>query len=96
MTIDRELVLKLENLAKLELSENERSKLTTDLNKILSMVEKLEELDTSGIEPLIYINDESVGLREDRIENQVDPKDALANSPDHDGTYFKVPKVLQK
>ncbi len=95
MTIDRELVLKLENLAKLELSEEERAKLRSDLNNILSMVEKLQELDTAGVEPLVYINEEVSKLREDAIKNQVGQKEALANAPDHDGTYFKVPKVIE-
>ena len=57
------------------------------------MIEKLEELDTSGIDPLIYINEEVNKLREDSIQNQVSLNEALSNAPDHDGTYFKVPKV---
>ncbi|MEZ4932426.1 MAG: Asp-tRNA(Asn)/Glu-tRNA(Gln) amidotransferase subunit GatC [Saprospiraceae bacterium] len=96
MTVDRNLILKLENLAKLELSEMERSKLTSDLNNILSMVEKLQELDTTGVEPLVYINEEVNRLREDVISNQVSQNAALSNSPDQDGTYFRVPKVLSK
>ena len=94
MTIDHNLILKLENLAKLELSEEERLKLTGDLNNILSMVEKLQELDTNGVEPLVYINEEVNKLREDKVCNQVDQSSALSNAPDQDGTYFKVPKVL--
>lgn len=96
MTIDRNLILKLENLAKLELSETERSKLTSDLNNILSMVEKLQELDTTGVEPLVYVNEEVNRLREDVISNQVSQDAALSNAPDQNGTYFKVPKVLSK
>lgn len=96
MTVDRNLILKLENLAKLELSEAERNKLTSDLNNILSMVEKLQELDTTGVEPLVYINEEVNRLREDVISNQVSQDAALSNAPDQNGTYFKVPKVLSK
>ncbi len=96
MTIDHHLILKLENLAKLELSEKEREELTTDLNNILSMVEKLQELDTTGVEPLVYINEETNKLRDDKVKNQVPQSEALSNSPDQDGTYFRVPKVLQK
>ena len=96
MTIDQELILKLENLAKLELSDSERSRLTGDLNRILSMVEKLQELDTTGVEPLVYINEEVNKLRMDEIQNQVSQEHALKNAPDQNGTYFKVPKVLKK
>ena len=96
MTIDQNLILKLENLAKLELSDEERTKLTGDLNNILVMVEKLQELDTTGIEPLVYINEEVNKSRLDEIKNQVSQQDALKNAPDQNGTYFKVPKVLKK
>lgn len=68
--------------------------MTGDLNKILVMVEKLSELDTSNVEPLVYINDETNVLREDKIKHQVDQQTALANAPDKDGRYFKVPKVM--
>ena len=95
MTIDRSLILKLENLAMLELSGEEREKLTADLNNILAMVEKLGEPDTTGVEPLVYLNEETGRLREDEVENEVPCEKALKNAPDHDGTYFKVPKVLE-
>ncbi len=94
MQVDRSLILKLETLARLELSEDERSQLTGDLNKILAMVEKLEQLDTSNVEPLVYINDVENTLREDEIKYQVSQEAALANAPDKDERYFKVPKVM--
>jgi aspartyl-tRNA(Asn)/glutamyl-tRNA(Gln) amidotransferase subunit C len=94
MTIDRSLILKLENLTRLELSEAEREKLTGSLNDILTMVDKLKEVNTEGVAPLVYINDESQVLREDIVKNQLPRKDALSNAPDHNGTYFKVPKVI--
>lgn len=94
MQIDRELILKLENLAKLELSEPERERLGNDLTNILSMVEKLNELDTSNVEPLTYISDAVNMLREDEIKGQVTNQAALSNAPEKNEPYFKVPKVL--
>jgi aspartyl-tRNA(Asn)/glutamyl-tRNA(Gln) amidotransferase subunit C len=94
MKIDRDLILKLENLAKLELTEAERTQLTGDLNDILEMVGKLDELDTTEVEPLVYLNEENRPLRPDAIKNQVSQKSALKNAPQHDGQYFKVPKVI--
>lgn len=94
MQIDRELILKLENLAKLELSKAEREQLTGDLNDILKMVEKLQEVDTKGVEPLVYLNEETTGLRKDGVNNQVDAETALSNAPERSGEYFKVPKVI--
>jgi aspartyl-tRNA(Asn)/glutamyl-tRNA(Gln) amidotransferase subunit C len=94
MQVDRALILKLENLSRLELSETEREKLAGSLNDILKMVDKLNELNTEGVEPLVYINEDISMLREDVVKNQVTRQDALKNAPDHNGTYFKVPKVI--
>lgn len=94
MTIDRPLISKLEQLARLELSEDEKGNLQNDLNNILKMVEKLQELDTENVEPLIYISDEVNVFREDEVKHQVHTADALSNAPDSDGTYFKVPKMM--
>lgn len=94
MQIDNALILRIETLARLELTASEREMLTKDLNKILAMVEKMEELDTSNVEPLVYIHDAANVLRADEIGNQVSQEAALANAPDSEGQYFKVPKVL--
>jgi aspartyl-tRNA(Asn)/glutamyl-tRNA(Gln) amidotransferase subunit C len=94
MTIDERLISRLEQLARLELSAEETSRLTVDLNNILTMVEKLQELDTTGVEPLVYINEEVNVLREDEVKNQVSQAEALENAPKSDGTYFRVPKVV--
>ncbi len=96
MKIDKQLISKLENLARLKLSEDESKDLQTDLNAILEMVEKLQELDTEGVEPLVYINEEVNVFRKDKVENQVSQDEALRNAPDHDGSFFKVPKVINK
>ena len=94
MKIDKQLISKLEHLARLELSDQEAARLTDDLNRILEMVEKLQELDTSEIEPLVYINEDVNVLREDVIEGQVGREEALRNAPDHDDVHFKAPKVI--
>lgn len=96
MTIDEKLISRLEHLARLELSAEERSRITKDLNDILTMVEKMEELDTTNVEPLIYVNEEVNVLREDAIANQVSREEALRNAPRQDGVYFKVPKVIDR
>jgi len=95
MQIDTTLISRLEELARLELSDAERTKLTGDLSEILKMVKKLEELDTTDVEPLVYINNEVNVLRDDEVKNQVTVKAAFSNAPDSDGTYFKVPKVIK-
>ncbi len=94
MEIDKKLILKLEKLSRLELSEKEREQIQKDLNNILKMVEKLEELDTKDVELLLHISDGENVLRQDEIKNQLSKEEALLNSPDSDEDYFKVPKVI--
>jgi aspartyl-tRNA(Asn)/glutamyl-tRNA(Gln) amidotransferase subunit C len=94
MEIDRELILKLETLARLELSEQEREKLRGSLNDILKMVDKLNKLNTEGVVPLVYINEEVNVMREDLVKNQLTSAEALSNAPEHNEQFFKVPKVI--
>jgi aspartyl-tRNA(Asn)/glutamyl-tRNA(Gln) amidotransferase subunit C len=94
MQIDKNLILKLETLARLELSDAERDKLQGSLNDILKMVEKLDELNTEGVEPLVYINEDVNVLREDVVKNELSREDALSNAPSQNGVFFKVPKVI--
>jgi aspartyl-tRNA(Asn)/glutamyl-tRNA(Gln) amidotransferase subunit C len=94
MEVDRNLILKLENLTRLELSEGERTKVQGSLNDILKMVDKLNELNTEGVEPLVYVNEEITSLREDKVSHELTQKQALQNAPNHNEKYFKVPKVI--
>ena len=94
MVIDDALILRLENLARLELSAAERTKLQGSLTNILTMVEQLNTLDTEGVEPLVYINEDVNVWREDVVNYQLNRHDALKNAPDSDGSFFKVPKVI--
>lgn len=94
MQIDDQLISRLEKLARLELSAEERQTIQGDLNQILAMVEQLQSLDLADIEPLAYVNAAENRLRADLIEEQVTREQALRNAPDTDGTYFRVPKVI--
>ncbi|MDG1435841.1 MAG: Asp-tRNA(Asn)/Glu-tRNA(Gln) amidotransferase subunit GatC [Saprospiraceae bacterium] len=95
MKINQSLISKLEHLARLELSNSEKEEIQKDLNNILQMVEKMNELNTDDVEPLVYINEQQNVWREDKIANQVDRKDALRNAPDKNEQFFKVPKVIK-
>lgn len=96
MKIDNELVDKLAELSKLEFEAADKEKIKTDLQKILDLVEKLEEVDVTGVEPLIYMTDEKNVLRKDQVQGMVSKADALLNAPQKDSDYFKVPKVIKK
>ncbi|MCP4438806.1 MAG: Asp-tRNA(Asn)/Glu-tRNA(Gln) amidotransferase subunit GatC [Aureispira sp.] len=95
MQIDKPLIQKLEKLAKLDLLDSERTALLQDLNKILTMVEKLEELDTTGVEPLRYVIQEPNYFREDIVTSKTSQSDILKNAPNTDGEHFRVPKFVK-
>ena len=96
MKIDNELVDRLAELSKLELDAPSKEGIKKDLQKILDLVEKLEEVNVDGVEPLIYITDEKNVLRKDEVKGQVTKAEALQNAPQKDSDYFKVPKVISK
>ena len=96
MEVNKDLILKLEKLSRLELSETERSAIQKDLGNILGMVDKLNELNTDGVEPLVYISEEENTLRDDEIKHQVTREEALKNAPNADGSFFRVPKMINK
>ena len=96
MNIDNETISKMAHLARLEVMENERESLLKDMNNILHFMEKLNELDTSKVEPLIYLTEEVNVFREDKIHQEINPDQSLKNAPQQDGTYFQVAKVIDK
>ncbi|MGZ4001251.1 MAG: Asp-tRNA(Asn)/Glu-tRNA(Gln) amidotransferase subunit GatC [Mucilaginibacter sp.] len=96
MTIDKETVDKIAHLARLELAEDEKEKLMGDMGKILDFMAKLNEIDTTGIEPLVYMTDEINMLREDVVKQEITHEEALQNAPKHDQNYFLVAKVIEK
>lgn len=94
MQVNDELISALEKLARLQLSTEERERLGQDLQHILDLVDRLKELDTDGVEPLIWLSDPEQTLREDQVSNQLTPAEALQNAPSHDQHFFRVPKVI--
>ncbi|MDW3211520.1 MAG: Asp-tRNA(Asn)/Glu-tRNA(Gln) amidotransferase subunit GatC [Reichenbachiella sp.] len=95
MAIDKKTVQKLAHLSRLELTEKEQEKMGEDLGDILDWVEKLEEVDTSNVEPLGNVNEEPIQLREDKANNYFSGDEALKNAPESDQGHFIVPKVLK-
>ncbi|MBS1558566.1 MAG: Asp-tRNA(Asn)/Glu-tRNA(Gln) amidotransferase subunit GatC [Bacteroidetes bacterium] len=95
MPIDTPLLHKIAHLARLEFDEKETGKMTNDLNKIISFVEKLNEVNTDGVEPLTTMSQEVNALREDEPQTHLTRKEVLQNAPEKDAEYFRVPKVLE-
>lgn len=95
MKVDTKLVDNLAQLARLEFNGEEKEKMVSDMNRMLAFVEKLDELDTTGIEPLIYLSDEVNVLRDDHAVKSISHEEALKNAPQKDSDYFKTPKVIE-
>lgn len=94
MKIDNQTIDHIAKLSRLEFSEQERSEIVGDLERILDLVNKLNELDTSGVEPLIHMTDAVNMLRDDEVKQDISKEDVLRNAPQKDSDYFKVPKVV--
>lgn len=95
MRLSREEVSRVAILARLRLTDDEETQITDQLGEILGYVDKLRQLDTDNVEPFSHAMGPANTLREDRVTNQPDPDALLANAPDRDGTFFKVPKILE-
>ena len=95
MVIDKETVEKVANLAKLELDEAEKEVLIKDMSEILDFMAKLNEIDTTGVEPLVYMTDEMNVYREDVIKQDITTDEGLKNAPKHTDEYFLGAKVIE-
>jgi len=96
MNIDDKTIDHLANLSKLEFNGEEKTAIKKDLEKMLDFIGKLDEIDTSGVEPLLFMTDEVNVLREDDAVDSITQEEALKNAPKKDTDYFRVPKVLEK
>ena len=83
-------------LAKLDFSEEEKLKFTEEFNEILAFMEKLNELDTSKVEPLSHVIELQNVFREDSVKPSLPTQDALKNAPAKTEQFFKVPKVIDR
>jgi len=92
--IDESQVRKVAKLARLELTEEEVAEFTGQLSAILGYVEKMNELNTDDVEPLAHCLPISNVFRKDCVKESLGTEKALANAPQRDDEFFKVPKIL--
>lgn len=95
MKVTHDTLQKIAHLARLEVRPDEEADLIDSLNGVLTWMEQLNEVDTTGVEPLTHLSTETNVLRDDVVGNHLPREKALANSPQHDGQFFEVPKVLE-
>ena len=96
MEVNDALVEKLANLARLTFDNVEKAAVKKDLQNMIQFVDKLNELDTTGVEPLLHLSEQVNILRADEVKGSVTREEALQNASVHDEQFFKVPKVIKK
>jgi len=107
--VSEEDVTYVADLAQLELTAEERTRMLKDLNSILAYVERLSQLDTTNVEPMAQVasryavaKDATAGkafayaMRADDLRPSLPHDEAMSNAPQTDGTFFKVPKVIER
>ena len=96
MEVNNELINNLSKLARLEFNDAEKDEIKNDLQKMIAFIDKLNELDTTGVEPLLHMSENVNVLREDEVTGSISREQAFKNAPLHDEQFFKVPKVINK
>jgi aspartyl-tRNA(Asn)/glutamyl-tRNA(Gln) amidotransferase subunit C len=109
MKVTEKDVLYVADLANLELTDAERTRMVRDLNQILEHIDMLNELDTSNVPPMAQISDRFgvdpnksgserflYAMRPDEVRPSLPREAAMKNAPESDGTFFKVPKVIER
>lgn len=96
MKITEETVDHIAHLSRLEFEGEKKDAIREDLERIIGFMDKLQEVDTENVEPLIFMSQEVNRLREDVAEVTVSQGEALKNAPKKDSDYFRIPKVLDK
>lgn len=96
MEVNDTLIDKLSTLARLRFNDNAKEEIKKDLQRMIVFVEKLNELDTLGVPPLLHMSDSINVLRDDEVRGSITPDETFRNAPRHDGRFFQVPKVIKK
>ncbi|HXZ82018.1 MAG TPA: Asp-tRNA(Asn)/Glu-tRNA(Gln) amidotransferase subunit GatC [Terriglobales bacterium] len=109
MKVSEKDVLYVADLANLELTPEEQQRMVKDLNSILDHIDRLNRLDTTDVPPMAQTSDRfgidpakqgtsrfAYAMREDKVGPCLDRETVMKNAPDSDGTFFKVPKVIER
>lgn len=91
---NKDVIQKIANLARLQLSAEEANAFSEQLSKIIDHFDEISAIDTKGIEPLITPSEIEYTLREDAVKQNFHAEEMVANAPDKQGNLFKVPPVV--
>ncbi|WNJ21446.1 Asp-tRNA(Asn)/Glu-tRNA(Gln) amidotransferase subunit GatC [Pontibacter sp. G13] len=96
MQITPELIQQLGSLSRLSFSKEEESRLVEDLQQMLNFVDKLSEVETAEIEPLMHVSAGFNTFRKDEPTESIDREEMLKRAPGADEEFFRVPKVIKR
>lgn len=96
MKVTEDIVDHIAHLSRLEFEGERKQAIMGDMNRIVNFMEKLQEVDTENVEPLIFMTKEINHLREDVAVDSLSQDEVLKNAPKADSDYFRIPKVLSK
>ncbi len=96
MTVTTEMIDNLAKLARLKISDTDKEGFKKDLEQMIGFIDKLNELDTEGVEPLMHMSSRSNVLRDDIVQGSISREEALLNAPKKNDQFFLVPKVIKK
>ena len=96
VAVTNELIDNLAHLSMLRFDGEEKEAIRNDLQRMIGFIEKLQEVDTTGVEPLRHMSFEMNKWRDDRVQGSVGREEALQNAGRHNDTFFMVPKVIRK
>lgn len=96
MEISLKTIEHLAHLSRLQISEAQATQYQSDMQRMVAFIEKLQALNTDGVEPLLMLSNSSNAWRADQLTESLTAANALKNAPSHDQQYFKVPTVIKK
>lgn len=96
MEVTDAMIDKLATLSRLRFNDEEKQSIKVDLQKMITFVQKMDEVDTTGVEPLQHMSNGTNVWREDEVKGSCSQDDALKNAPTHNDNFFLVPKIIQK
>ena len=95
MKISEDEVRYVTQLARLQLEEKQIHDMSESLSNILSYMDKLNEIDTTGVSPTSHVGSLKTAFREDEAKESLPQDDALSNAPDRVGAFYRVPKIIE-
>ena len=96
MEVTDALIKKLAHLSRLQFTDEALQEIKKDIGNMLVMVNKMNEVNTEGVEPLLHMSTSQNMSRADKVGEQLSVDEALKNAADNNGSFFTVPKVIAK